>query len=235
MKIPRPLIGLLIAFVFPLVFFFIFDGEGPPKRPRLKRYIALEAGTEQPNSLLINDTLWHTIPPFSFTGQNNKQITNQTFKNNIYISDFFFTHCPSICPKLSKNLQKIQNAFKPEDRIMLLSHTVDPVRDTPQRLSEYADRYEADSARWYFVTGDKKSLYDQARYGYFVSATEGDGGEHDFVHTEKVVLVDPQGIIRGYYDGTDSLEINRLVRDIVILKLEFPNPKNAITTKPNPM
>jgi protein SCO1/2 len=234
MKISRPLMGVIIALIFPILFFFLFDGKGAPKRPRLKRYIPLEAGTQQPNSILIKDTLWQTIPPFSFIGQNNKPITNETFKGKTYVADFFFTHCPSICPKLSSNLQKIQNAFKPEDEVMLLSHTVDPVRDTPQRLSEYADRYEADSTRWFFVTGDKKALYDQARYGYFVSASEGDGGEHDFVHTEKVVLVDPQGVIRGYYDGTDSLEINRLVRDIIILKLEFPNPRRVITTKPTP-
>jgi protein SCO1/2 len=234
MKISRPLMGIIIALIFPILFFFLFDGKGAPKRPRLKRYIPLEAGTQQPNAILIKDTLWQTIPPFSFIGQNNKPITNEIFKGKTYVADFFFTHCPSICPKLSSNLQKIQNAFKPEDEVMLLSHTVDPVRDTPQRLSEYADRYEADSTRWFFVTGDKKALYDQARYGYFVSASEGDGGEHDFVHTEKIVLVDPQGVIRGYYDGTDSLEVNRLVRDIIILKLEFPNPRRVITTKPTP-
>lgn len=233
MNIPRPLIGLLIVLIFPLVFFWFFDRDGVPKRPKLKRYIPLEVGTQQANAINIKDTLWHTIPPFSFTAQNNQLVTNETFKGKIYVADFFFTHCPGICVKLSKNLQLVQKAFKPDDDIMVLSHTVDPVRDTPQRLSEYADRYEADSTRWFFVTGDKKTLYDQARYGYFVSATEGDGGEDDFVHTEKLVLVDPQGVIRGYYDGTDSIEVNRLVRDIVILKLEFPTPRRVITTTPN--
>lgn len=229
----RSIIGILIVVIFPLAFFYFFDRDGVPKRPQLKRYVALEPGMEQPNAVRINDTLWHTIPPFAFTGQNNQTITNEQFKGKIYIADFFFTHCPSICPTMTKSLRRIQAAFKPDDDIMILSHTVDPVRDTPQRLSDYADRYEADSTCWFFVTGDKKALYDQARYGYFVSATEGDGGEEDFVHTEKFVLVDPQGVIRGYYDGTDSVAVNRLVRDIVVLKLEYPTPRRTITTTPN--
>jgi len=223
------IIAFLIAFIIPLFFFFVIDyldilnimGRG--NQPKLKRYIAItpENDIDSTYAVRVNDTLWHTVPPFSFDGHTGQKITEQTFKNKIIVTDFFFTHCPGICPKMTKQLTRVQQEFRDDDEVMILSHTVDPARDTIQRLIEYADMYEADSTKWIFVTGTKKDLYHQARKGYFITATEGDGGEEDFVHSEKIVLVDKNRIIRGYYDGTNPEEVNRLMVAIKLLKLEY--------------
>jgi protein SCO1/2 len=123
-------------------------------------------------------------------------------------------------------MQRIQRQFKNDDDIRLLSHTVDPERDDAERLAEYADMYEADSSKWFFVTGDKKALYHQARKGYFLNATEGDGGPEDFIHSERIVLVDKDKVIRGYYDGTDPESVNKLMVDIKILQLSYSRGKS---------
>ena len=221
-------LAFFIAVLVPVGFFLYFDGQGPPKRLKLKRYIALEADHPQPNKILKKDTLWHTIADFEFLGHTGKKVTHETFADKIYVADFFFTHCPGICPKMTSQLQRLQFEYRDDDEVMILSHTVDPVRDTLARLAEYAENYEVDSSKWLLVTGDKVDLYRQARQSYKITATEGDGGEEDFVHSEKVVLIDKDRIIRGYYDGTDTLDVNQLMRDIKILQLEYPKDDNKI-------
>ncbi len=217
-------LALFIAIVVPVAFFVFFDHcdvynvLGHENRPKLKRYFALEA--PQANSITKNDTLWQTLPPFEFDGHSGEKVNNATFKDKIIVADFFFANCPGICPKLSSQFQRIQTEFKEDDEIRLLSHTVDPERDTVEALRVYADMFEADSSKWKLVTGDKKELYEIARKGYKVSASEGDGGAEDFIHTEKFVLVDRDQIIRGYYDGTDTAAVNQLMIDIRILQLE---------------
>lgn len=228
------LLGLLIALLVPIAFFLFFDhfdyfqAQGRKNLPKLPRYGALPPDSEQPNKVIANDSLWHTIPDFAFTAHTGKPVTRQTMTDKIVVTDFFFTKCPSICPKMTSQLKRVQKEFLTEGDVLILSHTVDPHRDSVETLQTYAGLYEADSSMWLFLTGAKPELYEIARKGYFVSATEGNGSEEDFIHTEKFVLVDKSGVIRGYYDGTDSIAVNKLLTDIKLLKLEYPMKKKEM-------
>lgn len=167
------------------------------------------------------DTIWHQIPSFSFIDENGNEITQEFMDNNIVIVDFFFTTCPSICIPMSQNLGKIQQHFKNDEEIKILSHTVDPKRDTPDVLKAYATSYNADPKKWKFATGSKKSLYKQAREAYFITAIDGDGGATDFIHSEKLVLIDKNKNIRGFFRGTVDEDIQKLIKSIELLKLEY--------------
>lgn len=168
------------------------------------------------------NTARHKIPEFSFINQNGEEVNNKTFKGKIYIADFFFTSCPGICPKLTKNMHAIQEAYKNEDDIMLLSHTVMPWRDSIPLLKKYAEKYNVNPNKWHLVTGDKDELYDIARKGYFAdedfTKTQ---DESNFIHTENFILIDKQGYIRGVYNGTLPVDVERLKRHIKILKKEI--------------
>ncbi|TGV02688.1 SCO family protein [Flavivirga rizhaonensis] len=166
------------------------------------------------------DKATHKIPEFSFTNQNGEVVTNITYKNKIYITDFFFTSCPGICPKLTKNMGDLQKTYINDEDIMLLSHTVMPWKDSVSVLKDYAKKYHVNATKWHLVTGDKDALYNIARTGYFADEdfikTQ---DESDFIHTENFVLIDKQGYIRGVYNGTLEIDVERLKRHIAILKL----------------
>lgn len=163
----------------------------------------------------------HKIPSFSFLNQNGDTITNETYRNKIYVADFFFTSCPGICPKLTKNMSVIQDKYKDDANVLLLSHTVMPWADSIPVLKTYAKRNHIDEVKWNLVTGAKEKIYSIARDGYFADEdfvkTKDDS---QFIHTENFILVDGQGFIRGVYNGTIPLDIKRLIRHIEILKRE---------------
>ena len=163
----------------------------------------------------------HTIPDFNFVDQEGNVVDQNTTEGKTYVADFFFTTCESICPVMSKELMKLSKVLKEDTNVVFISHTVDPETDSVPQLKTYALAHQADPKQWHFVTGSKKHLYEMARIGYFVTATEGDGGVDDFVHTQNFVLVDKYRQIRGYYDGTDSLEMGKLLKDIDLLKAEY--------------
>ena len=163
----------------------------------------------------------HRIPEFSFVNQDGISITNKTYRGKIYVADFFFTTCPGICPKLTKGMNNLQESYKNDDNIMLLSHTVMPWVDTVEKLKDYEIKNSIDSKKWNLVTGDKDALYQIARTGYFAdedfTKTQ---DENEFIHTENFILVDKQGSIRGVYNGTLEIDIERLKRHIEILRKE---------------
>jgi protein SCO1/2 len=163
----------------------------------------------------------HKIPKFSFVNQDSITITNKTFEGKIYIADFFFTSCSGICPKLTKNMGSLQEYYKDDTNIMLLSHTVMPWKDSISVIKKYAKENFVNNAKWHLVTGDKDALYDIARNGYFADEdfikTQ---DESNFIHTENFILVDKQGYIRGVYNGTLEVDVDRLKRHINILKKE---------------
>lgn len=163
----------------------------------------------------------HTVPDFRFVDQDGNWITQQSVEGKTVVADFFFTTCESICPVMSKEMMKIAKNLGNDSSVVFLSHTVDPETDSIPQLKAYAMAHQAKSGQWHFMTGDKKALYKMAREGYFVTATEGDGGPDDFVHTQNFVLVDKYRHIRGYYDGTDSLEMGKLRKDIDLLQKEY--------------
>ncbi|MEO0527904.1 MAG: SCO family protein [Bacteroidota bacterium] len=174
------------------------------------------------NPLLVDGSLQnvgkgHTVLDFSLVNQNGDTITQEDYENTVYVTDFIFTRCPSICPIMTNNMGKLQNKFLENDRVKLLSLSVTPEMDSVPVLRAYADRNKVLDFKWNIVTGDKKHIYELARKSYFTVADEGDGGLQDFIHTEKFVLVDTKKQIRGIYDGTNANEMERLIQDIETL------------------
>lgn len=163
----------------------------------------------------------HKIGDFSLINQNGKVITQEDYKDKIYVSDFFFTTCQTICPIMTHNMAKIQKEFSEDDSVMLLSHSVTPEIDSVTVLRDYADRKGVVDVKWNVTTGDKKHIYELARKSYFAVVDEGDGGVQDFIHTENFILVDKKRQIRGYYDGTQDEEMDRLITDIKTLQKEY--------------
>lgn len=159
----------------------------------------------------------HTVADFRLINQNGKLITQEVYLDKIYVTDFFFTRCPSICPIMTDNLIKIQEEFFDNDDIMLLSLSVTPIMDSVPVLREYADKKGVIDSKWNITTGDKKHIYELARKSYFAVVEQGDGGLQDFIHTPNFILVDKKKRIRGIYDGTNDEEILRLISDIRIL------------------
>jgi protein SCO1/2 len=163
----------------------------------------------------------HTIASFEFINQNDKKITNKDFEGKIYIADFFFTTCPSICPILSKNMGSLQETYKEDENILLLSHSVMPWVDSVEKIKEYARTQKAIDGKWHLVTGDRDQIYKIARASYFADEDfKKTKDKSEFIHTENFVLVDKKGRIRGVYNGTLALDIQRLKRHIEILKKE---------------
>lgn len=163
----------------------------------------------------------HKIPGFSFVNQNGDIITNKTYQGKIYIADFFFTSCPGICPRLTKNMYSLQESYKDDDDIMMLSHTVMPWKDSVPVIKSYAIKNNVEDKKWNLVTGDKDELYSIARTGYFADEDfEITKDETEFIHTENFILVDKKGYIRGVYNGTLAIDIKRLKRHVKILKSE---------------
>lgn len=164
----------------------------------------------------------HTISAFKFTNQEGKEVSNKTYEGKIYVADFFFTSCPGICPRLAKNMGKLQEVFKNDKEVLLLSHSVTPVKDSVSVLKEYATENKVDSKKWNLVTGDKKAIYDIARKSYFADEDFVKTQDEDaFIHTENFVLIDGKGRIRGVYNGTLAIETERILRHIKLLKKEF--------------
>jgi protein SCO1/2 len=166
------------------------------------------------------DTIYHTVGNFTLTNQFGEKISEQTTKNKIYVADFFFATCQSICPQMSANLIDVQKAFEKDEDILILSHTVNPYHDTVEVLNKYGSSYNAKKGKWHFLTGDKKTIYDLAKKDYLVNALEDDGSEEGFIHSEFFLLIDKQKRIRGIYDGTDKVQVKQLIEDIKSLKTE---------------
>jgi len=168
----------------------------------------------------------HTVGDFSFINQEGEEITQQNLQGKIYVADFFFTTCGGICPKMTKQLQRVQTEFSTDTNFRILSHTVNPSYDTVEVMKAYAERFNANPDQWWFLTGSKQELYLMARKSYLVVPDEKDpnfkhGEESDFIHTENFVLIDPDKRIRGMYDGTNPDEVSELIKDIYDLKKEY--------------
>jgi len=166
------------------------------------------------------DTVYHTVKDFSLLNQYKEVVTQKNTENKIYVANFFFATCQSICPAMSNQLGRVQQAEKNDADFLILSHTVNPMHDTAEVLLEYAGKYGAIKNKWHFLTGDKKAIYKLAKEDYIVNALEDDGTPEGFIHSEAMLLIDKQKRIRGIYDGTDSLQVNKLITDINLLKTE---------------
>lgn len=175
---------------------------------------------------LVDSTLhykkkYHTIANFELINQNGQKITQKDYKNKIYVADFFFTTCPTICPIMTKNMAEIQGSILDDQDVMLLSHSVTPVIDSVPQLKKYALEKGVMDSKWNLVTGDKKQIYELARKSYLAVKNDGDGGPYDMIHTENFILVDKERRIRGFYDGTSKEEIQKLLEDLEVLKAGY--------------
>jgi protein SCO1/2 len=180
------------------------------------------------NYELVDSTLqhikkFHQIAPFRLTNQNGKIITQRDYQDKIYVADFFFTTCPTICPKMTENMALIQARILDDSQVKLLSFSVTPQIDSVAQLKRYAIEKEVNDQKWNLVTGDKKEIYTLARKSFLAVKEDGDGGPVDMIHTENFILVDPEKRIRGFYDGTDIKAMEELLQDITTLKQQYPN------------
>ena len=168
-----------------------------------------------------SDTAYHTIGAFRFVDQDGTAITNDTFKGKIYVADFFFTSCTTICPIMKTQMKRVYDATAEMPDVLILSHTIDPEYDTVALLHDYARRLSAESKRWHFVTGIKDSIYKIAQTGYFATAMEDKTEPQGFIHSGAFLLIDKERRIRGKYDGTKDEDVDRLIIDIKKLRREY--------------
>ena len=219
MKRYLPFLVISIA-VVALIFYFIFSGQ--PKGVFKKLPVL---GNHHLDTVLVNnaqriDTVYHTIPPFKFMNQDGKTVDQSIVKGKVYVADFFFTTCQTICPVMSKQLDRVYKSYKDENDLMILSFTVQPETDTAEQLERYAKSFNANTKRWVFLTGEKPALYELARKGYLLNNDAGTGDADDFIHTQNFALIDKKGRIRGFYDGTLTDEVDQLIVDAGFLLRE---------------
>lgn len=212
----------MVRFLFILVFcaagitftYFMIQ----PKEKPLKIYNPVDLEPEMVDPELLRVGMGHTIGSFEFKNQENKTITDKDVDDKVYVAEYFFTTCGTICPQMNVQMQRVQEAFKDEKKFNILSFTVNPDTDDVEQMNNYANAHGANPKQWWFLTGSKEKLYELARKSFFVlkpaeAKNLGDVGS-DFIHTNNFVLVDQQGRIRGYYDGTSVEEVDQLIHDI---------------------
>lgn len=199
--------GLILGGFFVVLFvgwmIFYFNTVGPQKR-----------------DLPVLGNPGHAVDTFTFIDQEGKPFTKADMKGKVSVVEYFFTTCTSICPKMNKSLARVYKAYKGNPNVLLLSHTVDPVHDTAGAMKAYSLRFDADPRQWIFLTGDKKRLYEMARYSYLISAQDDTTGvtpDQDFIHDNHFALVDQTGHIRGFYDGLKAEQVDTLISDIKLL------------------
>ena len=209
----------LLAILSTIILLLFYNALLPVKK--LPIYQPAMVNFELVDSTIQHQKKYHRIADFSLTNQNGKTVTQNDFKGKIYVADFFFTTCPTICIAMTDNLIKVQEKIKNNPNVMLLSHSVTPKMDSVAQLKKYALEKGVIDNKWHLVTGDKKVIYELARKSYLAVKEDGDGGPFDMIHTENFILVDPESRIRGFYDGTDLNEIDRLLEELDWLMEEY--------------
>ncbi len=220
--------GLSVALFLPVICYYIvkFYGEDAVHMPA--RYFPDTVSTLRKDGKTIQDTVWHTIPNFNFTNQLGQSITPKSIEGKIWVMNTFFTRCPNICPALTRNIHKLQQSFQNPKRkkfgdtsvVYFLSLSVDPKRDSVTALKKWADRFYVNSDNWSLLTGPKKEIYDLLLNDIKLPTQSGEEVDSNFIHSERVILIDRDRVIRGFYNGLDSVEMGRLAEDIGKLYLE---------------
>jgi protein SCO1/2 len=213
--------GLLIIILLVPAFVYLFLKSFGNNHYTLPKMVPIDVVERTNAGKLVYDTIYHQVPPFEFTSSEHKKFGSQNLKGKIYIADFFFTRCPSICPVMSTQLTRVQSALAEYKEVQLLSFTVDPENDTPEVLASFATKYKANPLVWHFLTGNKDTLYKVAKEGFKISALDDPLGGEEFVHSDKLILVDKNNIIRGFYDGTNPKEVDRLITEVKVLLHEY--------------
>jgi protein SCO1/2 len=211
-------LGIVLTILSIIIISIIYSVLKPT--PRLKVYQPADFNAEVVDTTLQHVKKYHKIADFNLTNQNGVTITQDTYKDKIYVADFFFTTCQTICPIMTDNMGYIQEQLKNDSNVMLLSHSVTPEIDSVAQLKRYALEKGVDDQKWNLVTGDRKQIYTLARKSYLAVKDYPDVVEYGMIHTENFILVDTKKRIRGIYDGTDKEAMESLLKDIEILKNE---------------
>jgi len=216
--------GVLIILLALPVFLYIFLKVFGQNKYSLPVYYPQGVDSVKVEGKWKVDSVYHTITPFEFTDQDNKKVSNDLVKGKIYVADFFFTRCGSICPKMSSQLTRVQEAFKGEQDIKILSFSIDPEHDSVEVLKNYAAQYKARSGQWHFLTGDKHKIYDLGQKGFKIPVgKEEEEVTPDYFHSSRLMLVDKEGRIRGYYNGVSRDDVDKLILEIKVLIQEYGN------------
>ncbi|MBL7707985.1 MAG: SCO family protein [Chitinophagaceae bacterium] len=222
------LYAILIALLLPLLGYFIVKSYSESNVLMPRHYLPDSTITRTEKGKIYNDTLWHTLADFKLTNQLGQTITWDSLKGKIVVADFFFTHCPTICPPMTRNMRRLQQSIhngkrvgdKTNDLVHFISFSIDPERDSVERLKYWADRFQIDPEKWWLLTGDKKMIYDLALNEIKVGVEDGGIIDTNFVHSDKFILIDSMRHVRGYYDGLDSASLSDLSRNLVMLTME---------------
>ena len=213
------LFGITLLVLGSIIMWLFYDALQPKKT--LPVYQPADFNPELVDPQISHVKKYHTVADFNLINQNGDTITQENYAGKIYIADFFFTTCPTICPIMTDNMAYLQEVLQDDPDVLLLSHSVTPQIDSVPRLKEYALKKGVIDSKWNLVTGDKPQIYNLARRSYMAVKTDGDGGPFDMIHTENFILVDKEKRIRGTYDGTKREEMTRLLSDLSILKATY--------------
>ncbi|MBS1563133.1 MAG: SCO family protein [Bacteroidetes bacterium] len=225
----KALLALCIAILLPVTCYFILKHYSDEASVMPRRYYDDSVVTRTVNGKTSTDTVWHSVRNVTLTNQLGDTVSLDSLKGKIIVADFFFTHCPSICPFLTRNMKHLQDGVKGRDPrkletdtsfVHFLSFTVDPERDTAEALKRYADRFGVNPDAWWLLTGPKKRIYNFALEELKLGLQDGGSADSNFIHSDRMVLMDKDRVIRGYYNGLDSVDLARMSNDIVLLMLE---------------
>lgn len=222
----RVFIALIVVVIIPVASYLIVNhySKGAIEMPRRYFYDTVLVKTEKGRE--VTDTVWHKIKPFKLKNQFGKEVGLEDWGEKIIIVDFFFTSCPSICPTLTRNLKRLQTAFKKTDTIVrFVSFSIDPERDSVPKLKAYGDKFQIDHDSWWMLTGSKKEIYDIALNEFKASVASNGNIDTGFIHTEKIFLLDKEHVVRGWYNGLDSVHLDQVIKDVVLLNMERDKKK----------
>jgi protein SCO1/2 len=229
------LYALLLAVLVPLVSYLIVKKTSETAVQMPPHYLPDSIITSTKNGRKVTDTVWHRLPEFSFTNQLGQQVSWKDIRGKVVVVDFFFTHCPTICPALTMSMKRLQDGITNSKRVgnktpefmHLISLSIDPERDSVERLKKWADRFQVNPDQWWLLTGPKKEIYDMAINEMKIGIVDGKGVDTGFIHTDHFVLIDTNRYVRGYYHGLDSVSMAKLSRDIIFLTMEKDRKKKS--------
>ena len=220
------LLAFLMVTLLPIASYLFVSNLSKDAIKMPRRYFYDTVLVKMDKGKKVNDTVWHKVRPFKLKNQFGKEVGLEDWGGKIIIADFFFTSCPSICPKLTRNMKKLQTAFKKTDSLVrFVSFTVDPVRDTVQALKAYGDKFGIDHDTWFMLTGDRNELYDIALNEFKASIASNGNIDTGFIHTDRFFLLDKDRVVRGWYSGLDSVNLDKLIKDVVLLNMERDKKK----------
>lgn len=234
------LYAILLAALLPLICYFFVKSFSDSAIVMPRHYGIDSTTTKKVKGKLVSDTSWHRIPSFPLTNQEGHSVSLDDLKGKVIVADFFFTHCPTICPPLTLNMKRLQQSItnaqrvgdKTPDFLHFLSFSIDPERDSVARLKYWADRFQINPEQWWLLTGNKRMIYDMSINDMKLGVVDGQGVDTSFIHTDYFVLLDTNRHVRGYYHGLDSADLARLSNDIILLTMEKdPNGKSFLAGK----